>query len=191
MATLPSYPIAAGAVVLINDRDEVVQIFEYAEDFHFPLLKETKGVSLERISWVDKVNDKNKWHSASASAGYATPGFMNSQFRKYEEGAAQFEVEPKVFSPNQSGIDDFTSIRYQFDAPGNVATIGIFDAAGRKVKDLLQNATLSTQDAIQWDGTDNHHQKVKMGYYLIYIEVFNLKGERQIFKEKVVVAGRI
>ena len=190
MPTLPSYPVSGGVVVLVNDRDEVVQIFEYDEDLHFSLLKDTKGVSLERISWEDKVNDDNNWHSAAASAGYATPGFMNSQYRKYGQVSAKFEVEPKVFSPDQSGTDDFTSIRYQFDAPGNVATISIFDAAGRKVKDLLQNATLSTADAIQWDGTDNHRQKVKIGYYLIYIEVFNLNGERQIFKEKVVVAGR-
>jgi flagellar hook assembly protein FlgD len=145
---------------------------------------------MERISWEGPVNDPNNWHSAARSAGYATPGFMNSQYRPYEKISAQFEVEPRVFVPDNSGQADFTSIRYHFDEPGHVATIRIFDAYGRKVKDLLQNVTLSTEDAIQWDGTDNHHQKVKMGYYLIYIEVFHLNGEKQVYKEKVAVAAR-
>jgi len=190
ITALPSYPVTEGTVVLVNERQEAVQIFDYADDFHFSLLKEDKGVSLERISWEERVNYPENWHSAASSAGYATPGFMNSQYRHYGNISAQFEISPKVFLPDNSGQADFTSIRYQFEEPGHVASIRIFDARGRAVKDLVQNATLSTTGSLQWDGTDEHHQKVKMGYYLIFIEVFHSNGTKQVFKEKVVVAER-
>ncbi len=190
MTALPSYPVTEGTVVLVNERQEAVQIFEYADDFHFSLLKEDKGVSLERISWEERVDDPENWHSAASSAGYATPGFMNSQYRHYGNISAQFEISPKVFLPDNSGQADFTSIRYQFEESGHVASIRIFDARGRAVKDLVQNATLSTTGSLQWDGTDDHYQKVKMGYYLIYIELFHANGTKQVFKEKVVVAER-
>ncbi len=190
VTTLPSYAVAEGSVVLLDSLEQVMQVFDYSEDFHFSLLDEKKGVSLERISWELPVNQPDNWQSAASTAGYATPGFMNSQFRQTIPYKIALAVEPKVFMPDQSGWADFTQIQCEFEQPGNVGTIMIYDASGRKVRDLARNVTLSAEDSFKWDGTDNHGNRVTMGYYLVYMRIFNLSGTVQVFKEKVVVASR-
>ena len=79
IASLPSYPIAGGTVVLIDYAGSIADSFSYSEDLHHPLLRDPKGVSLERLSIESPASLSANWHSASAVEEYATPGRMNSQ----------------------------------------------------------------------------------------------------------------
>ncbi|MES2733819.1 MAG: lamin tail domain-containing protein [Bacteroidota bacterium] len=190
MASLPSYSDASGTVVLLNPVNKLLDRFDYNEDWHFPLIRDKSGVSLERISFDSKANDPAGWHSAATTEDYATPGYRNSQFQLPTANAGGVAIDPRVFTPDEDGLQDFTTLSYAFAKGGNVANIRVFDVRGREVKLLAQNQTLGTEGYFRWDGTDNRGEKVRTGYYVVYVELFDLHGQTQVFKEKVVVGAK-
>ncbi|MEM9673259.1 MAG: lamin tail domain-containing protein [Bacteroidota bacterium] len=185
--SLPSLPSDAGIVVLLSPDGEQMQLLEYDEKWHHPVLDDVRGVSLERIQWEAAVNDANNWQSAAQTAGFATPGYANSQASSEFTSQATISVEPKVFTPNQDSFQDYTQIHYRWEASGNVANVIIFNSQGRKVRHLAQNATLAEEGFLRWDGTNDSQQLVPMGYYIIYFEVFHTNGQVSVLKERVVV----
>ncbi len=126
-------------------------------------------------------------------SAFATPGAINSQSNQNLQeqlGNDCFKAEPMVFSPDFDGRDDFTNIIYGCNATGRVANILIYDALGRQVRTLTRNETLVTSGVIRWDGTNDRGEKVRIGYYLIYLEVFDLSGNVTRQQLKVAVTGR-
>ncbi|MFN6943358.1 MAG: lamin tail domain-containing protein [Cytophagaceae bacterium] len=190
MSSLPSYPNSSGTVILLDNQGKVSDRFDYSERYHFALLGDKKGISLERISFFAPTNDGNNWHSASATAGYASPGYQNSQASGAESDRAIY-VEPKVFNPNGDGFRDFTLIYYKMPDSGYLANVTIFDTKGREIRKLAQNHILGRDGFFQWDGTNEQLSKVNIGYYIVYLEIFDLKGNVNSFKETVVVGTKL
>lgn len=191
VSSLPSFPDDKGVVVLSNIQGLVVDELSYLDDWHFDLIADAEGVSLERIDPEKPSQNENNWHSAASTAGYGTPGHKNSQFKQTGNINATIEVTPKVFSPDNDGIDDIASLHYQVDEMGYVANIIIFDVSGRMVRHLVKNATLGLQGSWYWDGLDEKGQKLLIGNYIIYTELFNLQGKKKQFKNVVVLARRL
>jgi hypothetical protein len=100
------------------------------------------------------------------------------------------KITPETISPDNDGFDDFATIQYDFPAPGNVANISIFDAAGRPVRYLQRNALCGTQGFFRWDGLGDRAQPLAVGIYVLYTEVFNLDGKSKKFKNVVVLARK-
>ncbi len=98
---------------------------------------------------------------------------------------------PKVFSPDNDGVDDIATIQYKIDAPGYVANITIFDAAGRAVRNLVRNGILGLSGYWNWDGLDDKGKKLPVGTYVIFSEIFNLEGKKDRFKNTVVLARKL
>ena len=190
VASLPSLPAEEGTVVLLNPARERMQQFHYTDDYHHPLLDNTQGVSLERITWDRPVGHPDVWQSAAKTVGYATPGYRNSQLAGEYPQSVTLQVDPPVIAPGYPGHADYTRIHYQFDEPGAVANVIIYDAQGRRVRELAHNVTLSREGFLVWDGTYDDQQRAGIGYYLIFFEVFDTQGHINVFKEKVVVGGR-
>lgn len=189
LVTVPSMPTfvnEAGGVALRDAAEKLVDVFEYRESDHASLLTDTKGVSLERIYPEKLGNDPQNWQSAASVAGYATPGYANSQGSAgpVDDG---FVVEPEAFTPNGDGADDFATIRYTLSSAGRVASIRIFDIQGRLVRNLVHNQTVGTNGEIRWEGTDDRGETVRMGYYLVLIDSFDSAGNMQQYKKRVVV----
>ncbi len=159
----------------------------YHSSFHFPLIKDEKGVSLERIFSDRPALDENNWQSAVAQVGFATPGRINSQSRPEVVMAGSLAAEPATFAPGDPGGRSFTSINYQMESPGKLATITIHDLTGRTIRTIVQNQTLAASGSFIWDGITDQGQQVRMGAYLIVMEVYDLQGQLQIFKERVAV----
>jgi hypothetical protein len=189
MSAFPSYPDAAGTVTVLDENIRLIDRFAYNEKMHFKLLDDVNGVSLERISLTADSSARN-WHSAASTAGFATPGYRNSQYFETTAAAQLFTIEPKIFTPDSDGNKDFTTINYTTEANGNLANITIFDAHGREIKRLVKNELLANQGFFQWDGLDERGRKVPIGYYIIFIELFNLRGQVKAYKETVVVGAR-
>jgi len=189
--SLPSYPYNEGTVVIANAQKAVIDEVHYNEDWHFALLKNVEGVSLERIDPKKESQDKTNWHSAAASAGYGTPGYQNSQYYHTTDNDITLTVTPKVFSPDNDGYNDIATIQYQMTEPGYMATITIFDATGRPVRYLAKNNLLSISGSYIWDGLDEKGQKLPSGTYIIYTELFNLQGNKKQFKNAVILARRL
>ena len=189
VSALPSFPDDKGFVLLLNQQGVVVDEVNYSDNWHFKLIDNAEGVSLERVDPDDSSKNAANWHSAASTAGYGTPGYKNSQFKNLQSIAATIEVTPKIFSPDNDGFNDIATIQYKIDQPGYVANVTIFDAGGRPIRNLVRNGTLSTSGYWNWDGLDDKGLKLPIGTYILFFEIFNLQGKKERFKN-VVVLGR-
>ena len=191
VSSLPSLPDDGGYALLINQQGTLIDEVNYSDDWHFKLIDNAEGVSLERVDPDGTTQSAGNWHSAASTAGYGTPGYKNSQFKNLQSINAEIVVTPKVFSPDNDGFDDLATIQYKMDQPGYVANITIFDAAGRPVRNLVRNGTLSTSGYWNWDGLDDKGLKLAIGTYIIFTEIFNEQGKKDSFKNVVVLARKL
>ncbi|MGW8122552.1 Ig-like domain-containing protein [Roseivirga echinicomitans] len=190
LSSLPSLPSDVGVVRFVNSNAVVIDEVDYDEDWHSPLLKSVDGVSLERIRFSGLSNDENNWQSASSQAGYATPGYENSQAQSQPAGAATLNIVPKAFAPDVAGSADFTTINYEFNTTGNVITVSIYDSNGNLIKNVSQNSLVGTSGFFRWDGTTNSGEKARLGYYLILFEIIEPSGKVILKKETVAIGTR-
>ena len=162
----------------------------YEEKWHFKLIDNKEGVALERIDHNAPTPDPGNWHSAATSVGYGTPTYKNSQYRIDLQLQGEITVMPEIISPDNDGMDDFATIGYHFPSPGYVANISIFDANGRLVRYLQRNALCGITGYFRWDGLGEKMQRLPVGIYIIYTQVFNLEGKKKAFKNTIVLARR-
>ena len=188
--TMPSFNDDEGNVILLNEQGNIVDQLAYKDDWHFKLISNEEGVSLERIDYNAPTQQEQNWHSAASSAGYGTPTYKNSQFRIDAGVQGEIKTEPEIVSPDNDGRDDFASIVYNFPEPGYVANITIFDAVGRTVRVLQRNALCGIKGSYRWDGLGDKNQQLPSGIYIVYTEVFNLSGKTKKFKNTLVLAQK-
>jgi len=186
---LPSFPDNEGTVVLIDTLGTVIDEFSYSDKMQFALLTSSEGYSLERVNPDRPARESSNWHSAAEQVE-ATPGYQNSMFAESGLSDAPIGVEPEVFSPDNDGYNDQVNFHYQFNEPGYVANISILNARGRPVRKLVNNELLAIEGTYAWDGLDDDQQKVPIGIYVVYVEVFNLKGKVTRYQKTCVVASR-
>jgi hypothetical protein len=191
LSSLPSYPDNEGDIILLNGQGDIIDEVKYNEHWHFQLIDKPQGVSLERIDPSRPSQDAANWHSAASTAGYGTPSYQNSQYKQSQPIDATIEITPKIFSPDNDGHDDITTIQYKVVDPGFVANITIYDAQGRPVRYLVKNGTLGSRGQWNWDGLDEKGNKLPVGTYIIYTEIFNLQAKKQHFKNTVVLARKL
>jgi Lamin Tail Domain len=184
---LPSFNDDEGNVILLNEQGNIIDKLSYKDDWHFKLLNDVEGIALERINYDSKTQDENNWHSASETVGFGTPADKNSQCMNNDIVAGTISVSPKIISPNNDGFDDVAVIYYSFPEPGYVANIIIFDVSGNPVKHLKTNALCGSQGIYYWDGLNDKNQRINTGQYIVYTEVFNVKGTVKRFKNCITV----
>lgn len=191
MASKPAFNNTSGNIILINNKDEVSDRFDYNENMHFPLLNSKKGVSLERLDFYRPTDDPTNWQSAAESVGFATPGYKNSQYLESNFSGGDITINPAIFSPDNDGYQDVLNINYQFNQSGYVGNITIYDSNGRLVKNLMQNELLGTSGTITWNGINENNERASIGIYIIYFEVFDLNGKVIKYKKTCVLASRL
>jgi hypothetical protein len=190
VGSMPSFSDANGDVILLNAQGNITDELQYDASWQFPLIDNPEGVALERIDYDAPTQSSNNWHSAATSTGYGTPTYKNSQYRIDQQLQGEINISPAIFSPDNDGVDDFATIDYNFPEPGYVANITIFDASGRPVRYLQQNALCGTKGKYQWDGLGDKNQKLPIGIYVVCTEIFNLDGKTKQFKNPIVLARR-
>lgn len=176
--TLPTLDPDKGNISLIFN-NQVLESFQYSAGFHHPLLRNRRGVSLERLSAKLNVNDPNNWHSAAGYAGYATPGMQNSQVVGSPHKENLFKLPEATFSPDGDGYQDVLLLQYTSDLPGYLVNIRIFDAQGRSVCTLVSRDLLGSMGSYAWDGRDATNAFVPVGIYLIRIEYVHPHHNRE------------
>lgn len=189
---IPSMPPCnndAGCVVLLDDGGVILDEFCYTEKMHHPLIHDREGVSLERVSPAAPAADRGNWKSASADAGFATPGYQNSQYLSGQERKISM-ASMSSFSPNGDGFNDFLRVSYDTPGPGWIGNSWIFDTAGRPVLQLLKNQLLATSGTYEWDGTDETGSRIPAGPYILVMEAYDLEGNVERFKNAVVLTDR-
>ena len=188
--SMPSFNDDEGNVIILNEQGNVTDRVSYKDDWHFKLIRNNEGVSLERIDYNAPAQNEQNWHSAASSAGFGTPTYKNSQAGTAAAFQGEIIIEPEIFSPDNDGRDDFATIRYQFPEPGYMANIIVFDASGRLVRNLQRNALNGTKGYYRWDGLNDKDQQLPVGIYVVCTEVFNLKGKSYRFRNTIVLARK-
>ncbi|MBP6024657.1 lamin tail domain-containing protein [Ferruginibacter sp.] len=190
VAAIPSFNDDKGYVIILNAQGDITDELLYDEKWHFKLIDNREGVALERIDYNAPTQQQDNWHSAATSVGYGTPTYKNSQYKINDGVQGDISVTPEIVSPDNDGIDDFATVTYNFPSAGYVANITVFDANGRVVRYLQRNALCGITGNYRWDGLGENNQKLPVGIYIIYTEVFNLSGKKKQFKNTIVVARR-
>jgi hypothetical protein len=188
--TIPTYSDENGSVILLLPNNTIADQFDYDEKFHFKLLDNKEGVSLERLDFEVATNDKNNWFSAAAPK-FGTPGYRNSQAKgSIAQQNKCWWVENEVITPDGDSFQDFAFIYYACNQTGFVANAEVYDSEGRKVKTLLQSQILGSDGFFRWEGDTDSGQKARIGYYIIHVYTFSLQGAREDWQLKCVVGSR-
>ncbi|MCD8539480.1 MAG: lamin tail domain-containing protein, partial [Leadbetterella sp.] len=173
---LPAYNQDAGTVLLLKPDSTEFDRFTYNEKMHASLIRNPRGVSLERVSFL-----RNEWASAASDAGFATPGSANSRAEN-DSTESFFTAEPLVFLPGP----EVTRLTYRLPGGELYAAITVLDKHGRTVRILARNHLLGTSGKIAWDGTDDHGRLLPPGYYVFVADVFGTGLNRRFYAKTVI-----
>lgn len=186
---LPSMPDDHATIAVVDAKGRFIDSLSYDENMHSRLIRDEDGVSLERISMTAPSLDPSNWTSAAESAGYATPGFLNSSSREgFGEAGEGVSVYPEVIS--LTGTDNFAMIVYRFDNPGSHITCSIFDQQGHLIKELANNMSVGFEGFLRWDGDRDDGSRARPGYYIVLFDCFNMDGHTRSFRKRIVIAPR-
>lgn len=180
---LPSLPNEKGSAAISSISYEIIDIVHYNEDQHFPLLEDFDGVALERLHF-----DSDDWFSAASTENYGTPGRENSQFVYTHETNITIEITPEVFSPNNDGNKDFTTIQLQLKAPSKTK-ISIYDKSGLMIKEICNSELVNQNAKWIWNGLDQNNLKLPIGIYVVVVELIDANGGQKLVKHPVVISA--
>ncbi|MGD9328756.1 MAG: lamin tail domain-containing protein [Cyclobacteriaceae bacterium] len=187
---LPALPDKGGYIALWTSDSIKLEELYFSEDQHNLLLKETEGISLERVSPDFPSDAPENWHSASSNSGYGTPTQINSQFRNAAVNTYRIGLYPKVISPDQDGLDDILHIFIDLQKTGYLANIYIFNLSGALLKKLARGKLLGAKEDITWDGNTDKGYTAGPGHYILLMELFHPDGDMIKEKKNFVVARK-
>ncbi|MFT6166751.1 MAG: hypothetical protein ACJASF_001444, partial [Vicingaceae bacterium] len=118
-------------------------------------------------------------------------GYKNSQDFTNPKSNGTVTIEPNIISPDNDGFQDVLSINYKLNAPGFVANVSILDRNGRLIKRLVNNELLGSEGSFFWDGISDENSKARVGIHVVLFDIFNLTGDKEVFKEVITVASRL
>jgi hypothetical protein len=184
----------ATLVLLDNSRIIIYDELAYNAKWHHPLVKNPRGVSLERIHPDLPTQEPNSWHSAASEVNYGTPGYQNSQYTDIVSSTTkekQVWLDSEIFSPDNDGINDVCFIHYNVGETGYTVNATIFNAVGDRVYQVASNALIGSDGFLTWDGKTDKGTNVNVGVYVLYFQAVNaLNGKRIEVKLPVVVSAR-
>lgn len=180
---LPVLANTSATLVLFRTEDEVmIDEIRYSSKWHAPSVKNEKGIALERINPDSDTQDEMNWTSASATAGYGTPGYRNSQYGKQDEGEVT-GIESPVYS---EATKEYT-ISYHLDESGYTCRAWIFDISGRHISEVVNHDLLGIEGELAWNGLAVNGSKVRTGVYIFYAELVHPQGQVKRYKEVFLV----
>ncbi len=187
---MPNFPDDAGIAMIETLSFERIDRLQYTDDWHYALLEDEDGVSLERLNYDLPSQDADNWHSAAEAVGFATPGRFNSVFSTFTGGSAVFDLEYPVFTPDGDAFRDVLVLSYQMPGVGYTANIQVYDLEGRPVATMASNLLLAESGLLTWDGITDEGNAAPMGIYILFAEVFDLSGNVERHKLKCTLARR-
>jgi len=194
LTNIPSFNDDSGNITLrISNGLEYLDLdaFDYSDDFHFDLIRDTEGISLERISLISDTNDASNWFSSAEANLYATPGYENSSRLNPNTSEDQVSLAYKTFSPNGDSDKDVLFINYNLNKSGYVANVKIYDDHGRPQLILANNTILATEGFLRWDGINDEGGLSPVGMYIIQYEFFHTDGDVLEGKKVCILAQRL
>lgn len=192
MPSLPTFSNTEGSVSIASYNLKVFDAMVYNEKWHFNLLNEVKGASLERIFFHLPSMQSSNWHTAASTVGYATPAYENSQKGNTTALVDKWiELAEEFISPDLDGYQDQLIIQYKIPESGYLATFKIMTAQGVLVKNLANTTLLAKEGTLLWDGLNENGEKAKTGIHVLQVEFFHPNGQSYLVKKTFVVAAKL
>jgi len=183
-----SLPNDEGNVVLTTATGFILDEVSYSESWHLTSLKDTKGISLERISPGQSSSDPGNWTSAGFAPSCSSPGAINSQYKDTEiVNSDLFKISDEYFTPNGDGDRDVLLFQVQNETE-YVVSIKIFDHTGRPVKVTCNGTPGINTSTFTWDGTNENGSLCEGGIYIVLFTLNSATKSEQI--KKVVTLSR-
>jgi hypothetical protein len=199
LAANPSPVIVRRSALSLNNSGDHIMVYDrtlrtvdsvaYLPTWHNPMVDAVKGRSLERISAELGSNDRLNWSTCADPAG-GTPGRRNSLVIDTHPPPGSLTFSPNPFSPDGDGFEDVVLISYDAPVTAVIVRARIFDSVGRPVRVLADGEPSGPHGRLIWDGTNDKGERVKIGIYILLLElsdgtnVYALKGA-------VVVAAKL
>jgi hypothetical protein len=188
ISDFPVLPDEGGYISIRSQEDVNLEETWFSDQQHNLLLRDTEGISLERLSPDLPANDRENWHSASSGSGFGTPTRKNSQFRNAGVNVNHIGIYPKIISPDQDGLDDVLHIFLSHEKTGFLTNIYIFNINGVLLKTLVKGRLLGANEEILWDGYTESGYVADPGHYILLMELFHPEGELIKQKQNFVIA---
>jgi len=176
---IPSMNSDKGHIILMQKSGLVLDELYYDEKMHFEMIKDVKGVSLEKIDYNRLSEERDNWTSASSICGFGTPGYMNSQASSGYVNDNLFSVSKHIISPDQDGKDDFITFGWSLPSENYFGEIFLLDMNGNKVTQLMQRESLGVKGEYTWKGETDNNQLPPEGLYIVYFRFQKNEGEMQ------------
>lgn len=172
----------SGETLQLQTSHSIVDALSYEPDWHHPLLEDSEGVSLERISIEGPSDESNNWHSAAASAGYATPGLPNSHSVDLEPDQSN---DWMILSQDVIQQGEVLLMYYRAPFPGCILTVYVFDIGGRHRATPVNQLQVQSKGWVKWTGTDDLGRSLNPGLYLLLAQMVHPEGVVQTVKRIV------
>lgn len=154
-----------GIISLSTNNLITIDSLYYSDKMHSDILYSTEGVSLENISVY--IGNKHYWLSCPETDNFATPGRKSSQITDYK-GESLISLSSDNISINNDGINDIIAFKFNCESTKTV-NICLF-SANKLIGYLFNNATVSPEGVLYWDGNLNDLE-LENGFYTVYIEM--------------------
>jgi len=171
-----------GEIRLLTRNFEILDSLKYESTYHSVFIDETENVSLEKWQWNLNGYLPSSWFSASESDYFATPGYHNSQFTENSKSVLNFESS---FSPNNDGINDVWTLELEFSKPNMRMNAYMFDLDGFVKFTYAERLSVGSKHTLVWDGQNNDGEILKIGTYIVLIEVIDGNDVTELFKEAI------
>lgn len=170
---MPGLPGTGGEIRIADRAGMTVDLAVFRNDMHMDLIDNTRGISLERISWSRAGDDHSNWHSAASIEGYATPGRSNSQATSGITTEDILKLAPSVFSPDNDGFDDLLEIILATGMQGCVASIWITGLSGEPVRIVANNHLIGSVTSYLWNGETDSGRMAGEGLYIVHVRGYD------------------
>lgn len=189
---VPKLPILANTsstLVLFRSKDgTVIDEVSYTSKWHASSIKDQKGVSLERIDPDAETQSPSNWTSASATVGYGTPGYPNSQSDISLPDDPDTPDEPTgIKTPQWDESAGHYTISYYLDQPGYNCRAFVFNIAGQRVAQIANHELLGLTGKLTWDGYALSGKQLQTGVYIFYAELYHVSGTVKRYKQVFLV----
>ena len=177
MSSWPTINQSGGRLLLLDQAGQTIHQLLYHDSLHHPLLRETRGMALERLEGSSQTD-----FSSAQSSIRGTPGQKNSRKYLAQDIKAGFWAEPAMIRPDQ-----WEQTRIQFSAAGTkMLKIEVLDTGGRALGTLLPLQLCHGEQELFWDGT-LQGKPLDTGTYLLQASFYQENGETGRLLQRVVV----
>lgn len=177
-------------VILAYKDGIVIDSVRYFPTLHHPLIRDTRGISLERVEGLPE-SQTPKWTSSADVLG-ATPGSKNSNIYLSNNmtNDEQMSIHPNPFSPDLDGHDDVTVIDVTLQDPGYMVRLTIYDRYGHPRKVLINDVIAGSTLSVSWDGTNDIGNLLSTGVYILHLHARSEEKRNEINIKKPIVLVR-